>query len=90
VVAIVFWAAIDQPESFQHSELWARKSTSLLSQEPASGRRTPDRCDKRAIVTPPERAPFKPAPLGLSSNSLNFPAFNIRTKTGVVRLRRRK
>jgi hypothetical protein len=44
----------------------------------------------RSRFTPPERDPFKPAPLRGSCNSLNYRAFNIRTKMAVVRLPRRK
>jgi hypothetical protein len=44
----------------------------------------------RSRFTPPERDSFKPAPLRASSNSLNYRASHIRTKTAVVRLRRRK
>ena len=44
----------------------------------------------RSLFLPPERRFFKPDPLRLPSNPLNFLAFNIRTKTAVVRLLRRK
>jgi hypothetical protein len=44
----------------------------------------------RSRRTPPERAPFKPAPLRVSSNTLISRASNIRTKTAVVRLRQRE
>jgi hypothetical protein len=44
----------------------------------------------RSRFTPPERESFEPARLRASSNSLNYRASNIRTKTAVVRLRRRK
>jgi hypothetical protein len=44
----------------------------------------------RTPLTPPERAPFKPASLRVSSNPLSSRASYIRTKTGVVRLRQRK
>src|ERR671919_1594154 len=44
----------------------------------------------RSLLTPPERRFFKPAPLLVSCNSLNYLDFNIRTKMAVVRLRRRK
>jgi hypothetical protein len=44
----------------------------------------------RSPLTPPERSSFKPMHLWLRPNSLTFLTFNIRTKTGVVRLRRRK
>jgi hypothetical protein len=44
----------------------------------------------RSRFTPPEREPFKPARLRASSNSLNYRASNIHTKTAVVRLRQRK
>jgi hypothetical protein len=44
----------------------------------------------RPWSTPPERGSFKPALLRPQSNPLISPASNIRTKTGVVRLRQRK
>src|SRR5919106_1838912 len=44
----------------------------------------------RSLLTPPERRFFKPAPLLVSCNPLNYLDFNIRTKMAVVRLRRRK
>jgi hypothetical protein len=44
----------------------------------------------RSRFTPPERESFEPARLRASPNSLNYRASNIRTKTAVVRLRRRK
>jgi len=44
----------------------------------------------RSLFTPPERESFKPAPLCAPYNVLNFLDSNIRTKTAVVRLRRRK
>jgi hypothetical protein len=44
----------------------------------------------RSLFPPPERGSFKPTPLRASSNLLIFQASNIRTKTGVVRLRQRK
>jgi hypothetical protein len=56
-------------------------------------RPAPTMCPHRIVrsrSTSPERRSFKPAPLRASSNSLNYRASNIRTKTAVVRLRRRK
>jgi hypothetical protein len=44
----------------------------------------------RSRFTPPERSCSKPAPLRVSSNPLNYRAFDIRTKMAVVRLLRRK
>jgi hypothetical protein len=44
----------------------------------------------RSRPTSPQREFFKPAPLRAPSNTLIYLAFNIRTKTAVVRLRRRK
>lgn len=44
----------------------------------------------RSLFTPPERSLFKPAPLWEHSNSLNYGAFDIRTKMAAVRLPRRK
>jgi hypothetical protein len=44
----------------------------------------------RSLFTPPKRESFKPARLRAPSNSLNYRASNIRTKTAVVRLRRRR
>jgi hypothetical protein len=43
----------------------------------------------RSVVTSPERSPFKPPALQASSNALIRRASDIRTKTGVVRLRQR-
>jgi hypothetical protein len=44
----------------------------------------------RSQFTPPERRFFKPDSLRAPSNPLNYRAFNIRTKMGVVRLCQRK
>ena len=44
----------------------------------------------RSRLTSPERSFFKPGPLRTTSNPLSYRAFNIRTKTAVVRLLRRK
>jgi hypothetical protein len=44
----------------------------------------------RSLFTSPERSFFKPDPLRAPSNPLNYRAFYIRTKTGVVRLCQRK
>src|SRR5918996_6406833 len=44
----------------------------------------------RSLLTPPERRFFKPAPLLVSCNPLNYLDSDIRTKMAVVRLRRRK
>jgi hypothetical protein len=44
----------------------------------------------RSVLTPPRGAYFKPTPLVASSKPLHFFGFDFRTKTAVVRLRRRK
>jgi hypothetical protein len=44
----------------------------------------------RSLFTPPERSFLEPSPLRASFNPLNYRDSNIRTKTTVVRLRRRK
>jgi hypothetical protein len=44
----------------------------------------------RSRFTPPERAPFEPAPLRVVFEPLNSRSSYIRTKTAVVRLRQRK